>query len=103
MKTNKQMMEVEQAHWNGGKVKRTCHKDKTFVVHLKAGAYIRWNWADYDYDIVEEPIVRYMVTTQHGGAISTYPVYAAAKKVLKDLPSEYKIIKLVQDMDFEGE
>tara|TARA_R110002020_G_C16259381_1_gene770367 strand:- start:146 stop:343 length:198 start_codon:yes stop_codon:yes gene_type:complete len=54
---------------------------------------------------VQEPIVRFMIVRQSGSPVADYPNYARAKKVLDDLKKcdSHKIIKLVQDMDFEGD
>lgn len=110
MKTNKQKIEVQQAYENGSEVKRTyhtCHHE-TFVVHLNSDENIQWNWEAYDYDIVEEPVIKYMIVANNKTKTaptypSTYTVYEEAKKVLDNITINCKIIKLVQDVDFNGD
>ncbi len=91
-------MVVMQAHVDGKTVKKTTRRN---------GSVLRaFNWQYYDYDIVEEPIVRYMLVANNKNAPiypMTYTVYKEAKEVLDNSSSAYKIVKLVQDMDFNSE
>ena len=106
MKTTKEQIEVMQAYVDGKTIKQTGLRSNEYV-----GVFDRDNspitlyfiWEDYDYDIVEKPIVKYVIVTRDDIAFSIYSSYANAVENLKDLPSYYRIVKLVQDVDFKGD
>jgi hypothetical protein len=106
MKTVEQQIEVMQAFAAGKTIKRTSHFSRTLDSEFKKHCNPKnFNWTDFDYDIVEEPIVKYMVVvSSDGSTVCDYNRYEVAKEKLEGIPDgNYKIIKLVQDMDFKGD
>jgi len=105
MKTVEQQMVVMKAYADGKTIKRTARFFPKNVEEFdRETSPMHFNWQDYDCDIVEEPIVKYMIITQSGGTVCDYPSHESAKAKLKYFHCEgYKIIKLVQDMDFKGD
>lgn len=107
MKTIKEQTEVMQAYLDGKTIKQTtnisvgvtekfCHQEG-LPPHL-------FNWAYYDYDIVEKPIIQYMIVTKSGHCVSSFEHRRSAKSRIKEIPSNgYRIIKVVQDMDYKGD
>ena len=105
MKTTKEQIEVMQAYVDGKTIKQTVRRNGTVlkITYQEESSPRAFNWADYDYDIVEKPIVKYVIVTRDDIAFSIYSSYANAVENLKDLPSYYRIVKLVQDVDFKGD
>ncbi len=105
MKTVQEQIVVMQAYADGKTVRRT-NTIKGFLLDIHIDdAPMPFNWQNYEYDIVQEPIVRYMVVvSQNGSSVCEYDRYEDAKSKLEDITYDgYKIIKLVQDMDFNSE
>ena len=107
MKTLKEQIKVMQAYVDGKTIKQTVRRNGTVlkITYQEESSPRAFNWADYDYDIVQEPIVKYMiVVSENGSTVCEYDSYEDAKWRLKGIPYDcYKIIKLVQDMDFKGD
>jgi len=106
MKTLEEQIKVMQAYADGKTIKMSLkyrEASRTFN-SFNCPPKITFDWSGYDYDIVEEPIVKYMVVvSQDGSSVCDYDRYEDAKSKLEDISYDrYKIIKLVQDMDFKG-
>jgi len=101
MKTVEEQIVVMQAYVDG----KTILHSNAFEFDKDKSPRV-FNWQDYEYDIVEDPIVKYMIVTGKDNVCGTYIDYESAKQKLKnleELSAFYKIIKLVQDMDFKGD
>jgi hypothetical protein len=106
MKTVEQQMVVMQAYVDGKTIKRTNqYSGEISKFYYEEGVQPNaFNWSTFDYDIVKEPIVKYMIVTPSGDTVCDYPSYETAKAKLRYFHSAgYKIIKLVQDIDFKGD
>jgi hypothetical protein len=112
MKTVEEQIKVMQAYVDGKPIRCTDKQTEDSIVLTKQDSIvltkrnkIDWDWHGWDFDIVQEPIVKYMVvTSQHGSTVCEYDNYEYAKWKLEGIPDDnYKIIKLVQDMDFIGD
>ena len=104
MKTVEEQMVVMQAFVDGKTIKRTSNSTGYFFVFKKDNSPKDFNWQDFDYDIVHEPIVKYMIVTECGNTVFCYDCYEDAKERLQSLTYRgHRIIKLLQDMDFKGD
>jgi hypothetical protein len=84
MKTIEEQIEVMQAYADGKNIKRRAdspftNSDKNTIFNRRERT-TDFSWASFDYNIVEEPITKYMIVTLSGGSICDYPSYAKAKK-----------------------
>ena len=62
-----------------------------------------FNWVDFDYDIVQEPIIKYVILDKSTN--NTVSTYSNEKEAIKHVEcyADCRIIKLVQDMDYGEE
>ena len=107
MKTLKEQIKVMQAYADGKTIKKTLKYNGAIANFSRKEELPQavFNWSTYDYDIVEEPTVRFVVfDSQNDNIVCTYSSYEYAKRRLESYwRGGYKIIKLVQDMDFKGD
>jgi len=105
MKTVEEQMVVMQAFVDGKTIKRTSNSTGYFFVFKKGNSPKDFNWQDFDYDIVEEPIVRYGVIAEGSFTRCYYDENEALAALIgiKERGDKGEIIKLVQDMGFKGD
>ena len=102
MKTTQEQIEVMQAYEEGKNIRRThetavCSPYYSFFTNkIKE----RFNWDDFDYDIVKEQIVKYVIVDNSTN--NTVSTFSNEKEAIRDSLhySGCRIVKLVQDMDY---
>ena len=100
MKTIEEQMVVMQAYADGKRINRTNRAQHTMVLDYFFTDEEGFNWEDFDYDIVEEPVVRYeIVDKSTNNTVSTFSNEKAAIRHAKRY-GNCRVIKMVQDMDY---
>jgi hypothetical protein len=103
MKTVEEQIKVMQAYISGKTIKLAAwgNPENILEFNKEESPMADFNWADYDYDIVQEPITYYVLIDENEEYISHHKLIIDAK-IMRRGEKRIRIAKMIEDISFIG-